>query len=116
MEFFKELKVLPYPFTLTHGKPPKSHEQLGYLHAEVFPKLTIVLHEHGEIKRKTERECKYWLKRQIGYGEWIEFNGNVVFDPNSFADATVEQMTEILDCAINEATLRGAVIKQPKEV
>lgn len=113
--FFGELKVLPMPFALTKGEPPKSHEQLGYLHAEVFPKLTVVLHEHGEIKRKSERECKYWLKRHIGYGEWIEFSGGVVFDPDSFSDASVAQMTEILDIAIEQATLRGATIKQPKE-
>lgn len=105
-----------------HGKvmvevkrSPKSLEQLGYLHAEVLPKLTIALFDAGEIKSKSEGACKYWLKRQIGYGTWYTFGKDeVVFDGDSFQRATIDTLIQAIDTGIDEAAKRGIFVSPPK--
>lgn len=93
---------------------PKTLEQLGYLHSCVLPKLAMALSDSGEIKHNSEREAKYWLKRHIDYGQFFEFGCNVVFDPDSFADASLEILSQAIDCAIDEAALRDVIIEPSK--
>ncbi len=103
------------PIVITIGKAPKTHEQLGYLHSEVLPNLTIALYESGEIKTLSEREAKYVLKLMIGYGQWINFNGGVIFDPDSFSNADTETLTRAIDRATDECFARNIHVKPPKE-
>lgn len=103
------------PFTVTIGKAPKTHEQLGYLHAEVLPKLAEALYDTGETNNPSELAAKYWLKRQIGYGNYYIFGENVVFDPDSFQRATIETIKQAIDLAVDESAKRGIVINPPKE-
>ena len=104
----------PKPFMVTLNAAPKTHEQLGYLHSEVLPKLTIALFDTGEIRNRSEREAKYWLKVQIKYGQWIEFNDGVVFDPDSFENATTEVLSYAIDTAISESAKRDVYTAPPK--
>lgn len=105
----------PKPFIVSFKASPKSHEQLGYLHKIVLPILTVCLFECGEIKRSEERDAKYWLKRSMGYGDFISFNGGVVFDPDTFEKAKVTDLVLAIDTAINEADQRGYYIPPPKK-
>lgn len=93
---------------------PKSHEQLGYLHASVLPILTLALYDAGEIKTKSEGAAKFWLKVMIGYGEYYELNTAVVFDPKSFADADIDILIKAIDTGIFESEQRGFHIPPPK--
>lgn len=103
------------PFMITIAGAPKTHEQLGYLHAEVLPKLTIALFDAGYIKANTERYAKYWLKRQIGYGEWINISEiERVFDGDSFSDAKIETLMQAIDTAIDTAQHLGVYIAPPR--
>lgn len=102
------------PLVITIGKAPKTHEQLGYLHSEVLPKLAYALHDTGDIRNNSEREAKYWLKLKIGYGQWIEWNGGKVFDPDSFGDADIDVLTRAIDTAMFGADARGVYIQPPK--
>ena len=77
-------------------------------------KLAVALFDAGEIKKNSEREAKYWLKRLLNYGAWIEFEGGLVFDPDSFADASIEVLTDVIDTAIFQASARGVVINPPR--
>lgn len=93
---------------------PKTLEQLGYLHSEVLPKLTVALFDAGEISKSSERHAKYWLKRSINYGDWVSYEGGEVFDPDSFANADKGVLSQAIDTAIHEAQLRGVYIAPPK--
>lgn len=104
----------PTPFVVTLHAAPKTHEQLGYLHSEVLPKLAIALFDSGEIIKNDERHAKYWLKIQIKYGQWIEFGDGVVFDPDSFEKASTEVLSDAIDTAINESAKRGVFTAPPK--
>lgn len=95
--------------------PPKTHEQLGYLHSEVLPKLTQALFDAGEISKLSEGESKYYLKVLINYGEWIKFRGKLVFNPFSFEKATTEILSQAIDKACAECEARGVYIPPPKE-
>lgn len=101
--------------TVTLSEPPKTWEQLGYLHSEVLPKLTIALSEAGDIERKSERQAKYWLKREIRYGEFYNFNGSVIFDADSFEKASIEVLINAIDTAIHAAEQRGIYIAPPRK-
>jgi hypothetical protein len=102
------------PFSVTIGKPAKTHEQLGYLHSEVLPKFTQAMFEAGEIKRNNERDAKYHLKLLIGYGEWINYKGYKVFDDDSFEAASIDVLNAAIDKAIDECALRGVAIEPPR--
>lgn len=104
----------PSPFIVTLKAAPKSHEQLGYLHSEVLPKLAVALFDSGEILKNDERHAKYWIKIQIKYGQWIEFGDGVVFDPDSFEKASTEVLSNAIDTAIREAAKRDVHIQPPK--
>lgn len=103
------------PFLVTIGKPGKTHEQLGYFHSEVLPKLAFALHEAGEIKNNSEREAKYYLKIRIGFGCWIKFRDGVVFDPDSFAGADIDTLNSAIDKAIEECNKRNIHVNPPRE-
>lgn len=80
---------------------PKTLEQLKKLYAHL-PELTAKLFERGEIKRNLEDHAKYWLKREIKYGKFYEFNEGVVFDAASFADASIDVLIEAIDKTLLE--------------
>lgn len=94
---------------------PKSLGQLGYLHSTVLKVMAQCLSEYGEIASNNQAQAKYWLKRKVGYGEYYKFGEDVVFDPKSFADADIDTLIGIIDCAIHEAENRGYYIPPPKE-
>lgn len=105
----------PKPFVASIKSAPKTLEQLGYLHVEVLPKLTIALFDSGDIERKVERDAKYWLKREMGYGEWINYNRGKVFDADSFEKANIEVLTKAIDIAIHACEDRGIYVELPKK-
>jgi len=119
-------KKRPRPFTVTLTGAPKTAEQLGYLHAEVLPKLAYALWDAGEIATNSELAAKYYLKMLIGYGSYYKFTiqprnefgqfmpKEVVFDPDSFQRATIETLNQAIDCAIDEAAKRGVTILPPR--
>ena len=92
----------------------KSWEQLAYLHSTVLPLLTEALFDSGDIERKTERYAYYWLKREMKFGEFLQFGDSVIFDPSSFRDATIDDLILAIDTAIHAAEQRGVFIPQPK--
>lgn len=110
--YLSNKKFKPFWAELTTTK--KTHEQLGYLHSTVLPVLTECLSESGEIRRKNEREAKYWLKRFISYGEHINYNGGIVFDANSFEKASKDILTLAIDEAITQCEQRGYYVPLPK--
>lgn len=110
----KRWEKRPTPFAITLTQAPKTWEQLAYLHAEIIPKLAIALYDAGEIKQKTDRAAKLWLKINCHYGEMIPIIGSYVFDPDSFADASIERLIEIIDMAIDEAAKRNVIIEPPR--
>lgn len=110
----KRFEVKDEPLYVVISPPPKTHEQLGYLHSTVLPILTETLFEAGEIKVKSETEAKYYLKVLANYGEWIGFRGKVVFNPHSFEKATTEQLSTAIDKAIAECEQRGVYVPPPK--
>ena len=103
------------PFQAILQTVPKSNEQLGYLHSECLPVYTQMLFDIGEIEKLSEDAAKYYLKVQIGYGEWIRFRASVVFDPHSFAEATLEQLGLAIDKILAECALRNYHVAPPKE-
>lgn len=111
---YKRWEKKPEPFTITLTAAPKTHEQLGYLHAEVLPKLAQALFDAGDIRTNSEQAAKYFIKRQIGYGTFYDFNNGVVFDPDSFNRATIETLIQAIDTAIDEAAKRGVTINPPR--
>lgn len=101
--------------TIGIEKGKKTHEQLGYLHSHVLGQLALALHDSGEIRNNSESAAKYWLKRRIGYGNYYTFGEHdVVFDPDSFQRATIETLTQAIDCAIDECAKRGIYVKPPR--
>lgn len=111
----KRLEKSKKPFVVTLGAAPKNWVQLAYLHSEVLPKLTVALFDAGEIRKNSEREAKYYLKVKLGFGQWIDWNGSQVFDPDSFSDASIEVLTSAIDTAIYECEQRGVFVAPPKE-
>lgn len=101
------------PFMVIIKAAPKTHVQLGYFHSTVLPIFTAIMYDSGEIAKKTEKHAKYYIKRGIGYGEWIDFDGGKVFVPESFEKANIEELSEAIDFCINEVSLRGGYVPPP---
>lgn len=108
-------KKRPKPFEVILKSAPKTWEQLAYLHATVLPILTEALFDSGEIRKKTERDAKYWLKREMNYGVWIEYEGGKVFDPDSFEDADIDVLSAAIDLAITECEKREYFVPKPRK-
>lgn len=102
------------PFMVIIKASPKSHEQLGYLHSQVLKPFMEVMFEHGEIAKKNEIHAKYYIKRAIGFGTWIDYEGGKVFVPSSFESATTEELSQAIDYAIEQVTIRGGFVPLPR--
>ena len=109
----KRFEVKPEPLYITISPPPKTHEQLGYLHSEVLSKLAYALHDTGEIEVNSETQAKYYLKVNMGYGSWFNFRDGVVFDPKSFEKATTEELSQAISEAIHMCEARGVSVPLP---
>jgi hypothetical protein len=112
----KRFEVKDEPLYVVISPPPKTHEQLGYLHAECLPVYTQLLLDTGEIEKYSEAESKYYLKVLINYGDWIKFRGKIVFNPHSFEKATTEILSQAIDKILSECALNNYHVNPPKGV
>lgn len=74
---------------------PKTYEQIKTIHGPLITFLGEQYEERGRIYNK--KQLKQMFKLIVGYYEELQTNKGVVPIPLSFADASKDKLTEIID-------------------
>ncbi len=87
-------------------KPPRSLNQLAFMHSAIRQLAVEVGHTPSELKE--------WIKLEYGPTETIEHGGRAHVLPVSMGRYTKEQASEVLDHVLRHAADLGVLI-EPKE-
>ena len=112
-----------FTITIEKLKEKKSNDQLGYLHAEILPKLAEGFENAGYrlplTKKYRDDEVKHFIKTHPEI-MFVENRKNILTKeilttPRSFKTATMKELSAIIDWCIQfAAEYFGIVIDPPK--
>ena len=93
----------------------KTTSQLGYLHAEVWKKVYQWAKSVGN--EWTDEECRDQLKAHLNFVEQREskVNGELYWDVKSCANASKEEVSELIDLLIRFLGEEGIPVQTPEE-
>jgi hypothetical protein len=93
----------------------KTTSQLGYLHAEVWKKVYEWAKSVGN--EWTDEECRDQLKAHLNFVEQREskVNGELYWDVKSCADASKEEVSELIDKLILFLSEEGIYVQTPED-
>jgi hypothetical protein len=93
----------------------KTTSQLGYLHAEVWKKVYEWAKSVGN--EWTDEECRDQLKAHLNFVEQKEskVNGAMYWDVKSCANASKEEVSDLIDSLIRFLGEEGIPVQTPEE-
>jgi hypothetical protein len=117
VEVFTRPEVLAVELEIEIKNPfkYKTTSQLGYLHAEVWKKVYEWAKSVGN--EWTDEECRDQLKAHLNFVEQKEskVNGELYWDIKSCADASKEEVSDLIDSLIRFLGEEGIKVQTPEE-
>jgi hypothetical protein len=122
LEFFckidgKYIDEITLEINIKKIQKKKTREQLGYLYASVLPAIYDFLRESGYTCSEDAMKDMLKLHSEINWCSEVAnyFTGEIFKRPKSFALATREEMSEIIDKLIRLAADFGIEVETPED-
>lgn len=103
---------------ITRPRQEKTHSQLGYMHAAMWPVFYKHQELQGEVIETDEDRVRVRdaVKSAIGFVEEIhDIRGDRIIRIRSFAHASIEETSQAIDRIIRLAAEMGLIIPDPEE-
>ena len=117
VEVFTRPEVLAVELEIEIKNPfkYKTTSQLGYLHAEVWKKVYEWAKSVGN--EWTDEECRDQLKAHLNFVEQkvSKVDGQIYWDIKSCADASKEEVSDLIDSLIRFLGEEGIPVQTPEE-